>query len=79
MVKTQSLTATSNEDYGGFPEGMTLSFTDATSTSIDGVIDIYVNYEKEGPEMFKIILSSVSEGATGNTTEAVVYIADVGK
>ncbi len=79
MVKTQSLTATSDEDYEGFTEGLTLSFADATSPSVDGVIGIYANYETEGPETFKIVLSSVSEGATGNTTEAVVYIADVGR
>ncbi len=79
MVKTQSQTATSDEDYQGFNEGMTLSFADATSPSAEGVIGIYANYETEGPETFKIVLSSVSEGATGNITEAVVYIADVGK
>ncbi len=79
MIKTQSLTATSDEDYEGFTEGITLTFADATSPSVEGVIDIYANYEIEGPETFKIVLSSVSEGTTGNTTEAVVYIVDVGR
>ena len=59
--------------------GLTLTFQDSNSETIEGSIDINDDYKDEGPESFEIFIASSSEGNIVESSDAaVVIIKDTG-
>ena len=54
----------------------TLHFQDSSSDTLDKSIQIINDQTDEGPEIFKIMLHSPSEGAIIEPSEAIVLILD---